>query len=80
MAAQQQGGDGDGGEVGRLRAALLQQQAQAAALDLQVKVLSMQLLRSHAAHMQAGSSTCQLLSVVEGRLLALKTHTGRLMA
>lgn len=67
------------GEVGRLRAAMLQQQVQVASLELQVKVLSTQLLRGHAAQLQAGSSTCQLLSGVEGRLLALRTRTGRAM-
>lgn len=62
-------------EAGRLRAALLQQQVQAASLELQVKVLGVQLLRSHAAAKQASSSVIPLLSGVEARLLALKART-----
>jgi hypothetical protein len=63
------------GEAGRLRAELLQQQVQAASLELQVKVLGVQLLRSHAAAKQASSSVMPLLSGVEARLLALKART-----
>lgn len=62
-------------EAGRLRAALLQQQVQAASLELQVKVLGVQLLRSHAAAKQASSSVMPLLSGVEARLLALRART-----
>lgn len=61
-------------EVSRLRASVLQQQVQVTTLELQVRVLSMQLLRSHAACKQASSSVVPLLSGVEARLLALKAR------
>jgi len=67
-------------EVAKLRAAMLQQQVQVTTLELQVKVLSTQLLRSHAAYKQASSSFLPLLSGVEARLLSLKARTGSLMA
>lgn len=67
-------------EVAKLRAAMLQQQVQVTTLELQVKVLSTQLLRSHAAFKQASSSFLPLLSGVEARLLSLKARTGSLMA
>jgi hypothetical protein len=67
-----------GTAVGALQASVRQHQLQVAALELQVKVLSMQLLRSHAAHKQASSAIMPVLSGTEARLLALKTRTSSL--
>lgn len=84
---QQEGGEsepaaGQGGpqEVDVLRGTVLSLQSQVTGLEVQVKVLSSQLLRSHAAFKQAGSSIVPLLSGVEARLLAVQARTGSLMA
>jgi hypothetical protein len=65
--------------VAALQAALAQQTAQAAALELQVRVLVAQLLRSHAAGRQLGGSVAPLLSGVEARLLSLMARTGAVL-
>lgn len=64
-----------GTDVGALQASVRQHELQVTALELQVKVLSMQLLRSHAAHKQASSAIMPVLSSTEARLLALKNRT-----
>lgn len=63
---------GSGDAEQRLRATLAQQQARAAALELQVGVLAAQLLRSHAACARVRRSVLPLLGGVEARLLGLK--------
>jgi hypothetical protein len=86
QASQQQPDGAEGGAerpeagpgVGALQASVRQHQLQVTALELQVKVLSMQLLRSHAAHKQASSAVLPVLSGTEARLLALKTRTSSL--
>lgn len=75
QSAVQDGSEAPEEEVGKLRASILAQQMQVTELELQVKVLSMQLLRSHAAAKQASSTFMPLLSGVEARLLALSTRT-----
>jgi hypothetical protein len=67
-------------EVDVLRGTVLSLQSQVTGLEVQVKVLSSELLRSHAAFKQAGSSIVPLLSGIEARLLALQARTGGLMA
>jgi hypothetical protein len=73
-------GQGGPQEVEVLRGTVLSLQGQVTGLEVQVKVLSSQLLRSHAAFKQAGSSIAPLLSGVEARLLALQARTGGLIA
>jgi hypothetical protein len=63
------------GDAARLRAALLQEQARNAALDLQVRVLSAQLVRSQAAYQSGARSLLPILGGVEARLLALQARS-----
>lgn len=64
-----------GGELEQLRGTLAQQHAKVAALELQVSVLAVQLLRSHAACGRVSRSLLPLLGGVEARLLGLKART-----
>lgn len=59
----------------KLRAALLQEQARNAALDVQVRVLSAQLVRAQAAYQGAARSLLPILGGVEARLLALQARS-----
>jgi hypothetical protein len=63
------------GSPAKLRAALLQEQARSTALDVQVRVLSVQLVRAQAAYQAATRSLLPILGGVESRLLALQARS-----
>jgi hypothetical protein len=63
------------GSPAKLRAALLQEQARSTALDVQVRVLSAQLVRAQAAYQAATRSLLPILGGVEARLLALQARS-----
>lgn len=58
-----------------LHAALLHEQAKSANLDMQVRVLSAQLVRACAAYRTAGRSLLPMLGGLESKLASLKAHT-----
>eukprot|EP00775_Hariotina_reticulata_P013324 gene13324-13453_t len=73
------GGTGTASEVTRLHAALLQEQSKLTQRDLQVRVLSAQLLRAYGAYRGVARSLVPVLSSVEGRLLSLKAASSLML-
>jgi hypothetical protein len=68
-------GDAAASSPAKLRAALLQEQAKSAALDVKVRVLIAQLVRAQAAYQTSTRSLLPILGGVEARLLALQARS-----
>jgi len=73
------GGAGPAADVARLHAALLQEQSKLTQRDLQVRVLSAQLLRAYGAYRGMARSLVPVLSHVEGKLLSLKATSSLML-